>query len=241
MAGASIKGALISFLPTAIGPIQLPNVIVFQFNPETMTHTWSEATAAPGEGRARHNPLTVSGLPGEKFSFTLSLDANEMIADAGRNPVGAGLAFLSGVQPRLAALEMLLYPMGSASSGLLGTVSAASNAVGFSMSVATSQSVPESQVPVVLFVWGLQRIVPVRVTDLTITEKLYDTALNPVHADAQIGLRVLTPDEIVAVHGPMKTIATVAYVYTQGLRQAQAVADLGDSAADIIGMLPIPL
>ena len=48
-----------------------------------------------------------------------------------------------------------------------------------------------------LFVWGLQRIVPVRVTDLTITEKLYDTALNPIHADAQIGLRVLTPDEIV--------------------------------------------
>jgi hypothetical protein len=241
MAGALIKGALISFLPTAIGPVPVPNVIVFQFNPETMTHTWTEATVAPAESRVRHNPLTVSGLPGEKFSFTLSLDANEAIANVAANPVGAGLAFVSGVLPRLAALEMLLYPMGSASSGLLGTVSAANNALGFSVSVATSQSVPESQVPVVLFVWGLQRIVPVRVTDLSITEKLYDGALNPVHADAQIGLRVLTPDEIAAVHGPMKTIATVAYVYTQGLRQAQAVAELGDSALDIIGMLPIPL
>jgi hypothetical protein len=53
-------------------------------------------------------------------------------------------------------------------------------------------------------------------------------------------LRVLTPDEIVSVDGPMKPLANIAYVYTQGLRQVQAAANLGDAAASIIGMLPTP-
>jgi hypothetical protein len=100
--------------------------------------------------------------------------------------------------------------------------------------------VPASQVPVVLFVWGPQRIVPVRVAALTITERLYDGAINPIHAEAQITLRVLTPQEVVAVQGPMQAVAMVAYSYMQNLRQVQAAANLGDSAATIIGMLPTP-
>jgi hypothetical protein len=81
---------------------------------------------------------------------------------------------------------------------------------------------------------------PVRVTALTITERLYDSALHPIHAEAQITLRVLTPDEVVAVQGPMADVAKTAYTYSQGLRQVQAAANLGDSAATIIGMLPTP-
>jgi hypothetical protein len=100
--------------------------------------------------------------------------------------------------------------------------------------------VPQSEVPTVLFIWGPQRIVPVRVTALSITEKLYDALLNPTHADVQITLRVLTPDELEAVQGELKTVAKVAYVYSQGLRQVQALANLGDAAASIIGMLPNP-
>jgi hypothetical protein len=100
--------------------------------------------------------------------------------------------------------------------------------------------VPQSQVPTVLFIWGPQRIVPVRVTALTITERLYDSLLNPSHAEAQITLRVLTPDEIVSIDGPMQQLANIAYVYSQGLRQVQAAANLGDAVASIIGMLPTP-
>src|ERR1700730_7019894 len=108
MAGATIKGALISFLPTAIGGLPIPNAIVFQINPETITHTWTEAAppkAAAGQQEPeRTDPLAASGLPGETFGFTLSLDSNEEIA--GTNPVGAGLAQVSGVYTRLSALEM---------------------------------------------------------------------------------------------------------------------------------------
>ena len=91
-----------------------------------------------------------------------------------------------------------------------------------------------------LFVWGPQRIVPVKVTGLTITEKLYDPLLNPTHADVQITLKVLTPEELVKVKSELGTVAKVAYAYSQVLRQAQAVANLGDAAASIIGMLPNP-
>ena len=41
------------------------------------------------------------------------------------------------------------------------------------------RKVPVDTMPVVLFVWGLGRILPVRVTTLTLTEKLYDVSLNP--------------------------------------------------------------
>lgn len=232
-------------MPTFIGSV--PNVIIFQYNPESITHNWTApaaAAAAPaGQGSSGGDPLAVAGLPGETFSFTLAFDAGDMIADG--NAVTAGLASLSGVYPRLAALEMLQYPSGAFSGGLLGTVSSAlgaavSNVTG-SASGGASTTVPQSDVPVVLFVWGPQRIVPVRITSLSITEKLYDSLLNPSHAEAQLGLRVLTPDEINAVQGTMKFIAQAAYVYSQGLRQVQAAANLGDAAASIIGMLPNPL
>jgi hypothetical protein len=243
VAAQYLKGALISFMPTFIG--SLPNVIVFQYNPETMTHTWTAAGHAPAGPKAGTDPMAADGVPGESFSFKLSLDARDMIADGAANPVTAGLAKASGVYTRLAALEMLQYPSGAFGGGLLGTVSASISAAGASLSVsggASSQkaSVPRSEVPTVLFVWGPQRVVPVRVTALSITETMYDALLNPIQADVSITLRVLTPDELAGVTGEMKTVALVAYNYSQGLRQVQAAANLADSAAAILGMLPSP-
>jgi hypothetical protein len=240
MAGP-LRGALISFTSSFIG--MLPNVIVFQYNPETMTHTWMPAPTATDKD-SKPNPLAVKGVPGETFSLTLAVDANDDIANSASSPIAAGIAQASGVYPRLAALEMMQYPTGSSGGGLIGGVSASISSSGLGLSVSTSaasQTVPQSQVPTVLFVWGPQRIVPVRVTALTITERLYDGLLNPTHAEAQITLRVLTPDEVISIaDGPMKQIANIAYVYSQGLRQVQAAMNLGDAVSSIIGMLPTP-
>ena len=49
--------------------------------------------------------------------------------------------------------------------------------------------IPANYLNTVLFVWGPGRIVPVRVTALTINEKLYDGLLNPTHAEVQITLQ----------------------------------------------------
>jgi len=233
-----VKGALAAFTPTFLVP--LPNVTVFQFNPETMTHEWTQPDRAPTtgsrSGAAASSPFAVSGMPGESFSFTAILDSNQDIEDG--VPFSSQLADASGVYSRLAALEMLLYPAtGNAMSRLLGQTSAA---LGLSDGkTSTKWQVPGSSVPVVLFVWGPYRIVPVRVTGLTIVEKLYDSTLNPTYAEAQISLRVLTPAELSSAkdNDKLARLATVAYTYTLGVRQVGAAANVGNSIADLARIL----
>jgi hypothetical protein len=237
MPGKYLQGAFVQFMPTFLIP--LPNIVIFQFNPETMTHTWTPAAPeTTASGGNKPNPLAVKGLPGEAFSFNLAMDASDMIADG--SVVAQGLATATGIYSRLAALEMLLYPTGSFTSNqLLGSVSSAiSSALGGS-STATDPTVPQYMMPTVLFVWGPMRILPVRLTSLTITEKLYDALLlNPTHAEAQVGLQVLTPDEVTALSDSLSSIATVAYDFSQAFRQAMALANLANAAESIIGMLP---
>jgi hypothetical protein len=240
MGNKFMRGALVEFMP--IFGLPIPNVIVFQFNPETMTHAWTqpEAASAPAGGAAKPNPLAVKGMPGETFSFSLMMDASESIAD--NDPVSGPLAEASGVYTRLAALEMLQYPVAAdPMAGLAGAVSAAAGPAGAALGGggAADRPVPASQVPTVLFVWGPGRIVPVRLTALSITEKLYDGFLSPTHAEATVSLRVLTPDELEFVTGPLADIAQGAYTYSQGLRKGLAIANLANAVEGIVGMLPI--
>jgi hypothetical protein len=232
-----LKGALIEFMPTFLIPV--PNVIVFQYNPETLTHTWSQPEAAEPSETTTNWPMAVKGMPGESFSFTIAVDANDEIAD-GSAPTAA-IAQVSGVYSRLAALEMLLYPAGPGVGGLLGAVSAAADAATSTDPFSDpTTSVPTSILPVVLFVWGPGRIVPVRVTDLTITEQLYNGTLSPTHAEAQLSLRVLTPAELDAAgtdQHVMGSLAKAAYYYTLGLRQTFAAANLTNATESIVGMI----
>lgn len=230
-----LRGALIEFMPTLLVPV--PNVIMFQYNPETMTHTWTQPQAAQtSSGAPPGNPLAVKGSPGESFSFTLAMDASDTIAD---DLAGASLATLSGVYSRLAALEMLIHPSKSTTSeGLLGTVTSALSSLGKAAG-GVERDVPANRLPIVLFVWGPERIVPVRATGLTITEKLYDGALNPTHAEAQLTLQVLTPEDLAAAGGDTLTaVAKAASAYTMSLRQALAIANVVNSADSVMGMIP---
>jgi hypothetical protein len=237
VSGFVLKGAIVSFSPSLL-PIPVPNVIIFQYNPETMSHAWTQPEAASGgAGVESSNPLAVQGMPGEQFSFTLAMDSNQDIADS---TLTSGMAQVTGLYSRLAALEMLLYPT-TAGSSLLGTVSAAISSALSGTDSGADRTVPQSVMPVTLFIWGAGRIVPVRVTSLTITEQLYDSALNPIHAQAEVSLRVLTPAELAAAivdNSVLGNLATVAYTYTLTLRQALALANLANSAESIIGMIP---
>lgn len=223
MAGKFMKGALIQFMPTILIP--LPNVIIFQVNPETIEHGWTQAdTGSSGKGAAQSNPQAIPGMPGESFSFSLVMDANDQLAEG--NPI----AMLSGVHTRLAALEMLLFPA-DLSDSLIG-----------SSSEGDGKSVPQLILPTALFVWGPARILPVRLTSLSITEKLYDGLLNPIHAEAKIGLRVLTSDELAAAKktdDPLAELASMAYDYSHGLRKGFAIANLANAVESIVGMLPV--
>ena len=245
-----------------------PIVTGFQFNPEKMVHTWSQPAPPSKPSVEEGNPLAVAGLPGETFQFTISLDADEDVT--GQVQQLAQAAQDHGVGGRLAALEMLLYPVtsaragvaqptpgsgaataaqpgtvgglapsGQAAGGLVGTASAASGSG--TGNAGPTWAIPNSILPVVLFVWGRKRILPVRVTTLTITETLYDTNLNPTHAEAVIGLRVLTPTQLFAARpdaGTPVEKATTAYKHTLDWRRAWARTDAANAPSSIIGMLP---
>jgi hypothetical protein len=234
----------------------VPNVIAFQFNPETITHKWSGSEAFQSEITKKDgtnedvkkkttnwNPLAVSGYPGESFSFKIAMSAGDSIADG--NDATAALASTSGLYTRLAALEMLLYPVSTKTTGF--------NVAGKNFKFSTSdftggvfddppanpptRDVPALQVPTVLFIWGPARIIPVRVKSLTITETIYDTLLNPIDAEADIELDVLTPDELPYVNGPLKRIAQGAYLYSRTLRQLFAAANLANTTDSVIGLV----
>lgn len=235
MSGFVLRGALIEFTETF--PLPIPNVIAFQYNPETMTHAWTPATTSAHVSGAAGNPLAISGQPQESFSFTLAMNSNDTIADG--DPVSAGQAQATGVYARLAALEMLLFPTAPAGGGLVGTVSAALG-ITAGASSGPKRPVPAATLPVVFFVWGPGRILPVRVATLSITEKLYDPKLlNPVYVEAQLSLRVLTQEELQYVSGKLGSVARAAYTYSQRLRQTLALSNVVDEAASIIGMLPV--
>jgi hypothetical protein len=140
----------------------------------------------------------VPGLPGESFDFTIYLNADDDVASG--IPVLAQVAQRAGLSARLASLELMLYPVNGTGSAtarggqLLGTVSSGLGAA------KGTWKLPNSTLPVVLFYWNSNRVVPVRVTTLSVTETLYDEDLNPRQAQAQLGLRVLTPEELAAAN-----------------------------------------
>jgi hypothetical protein len=50
--------------------------------------------------------------------------------------------------------------------------------------------------PLTLFVWSSSRVVPVRLTDFSITEEAFDPNLNPIRAKVSLDMRVLSVDDL---------------------------------------------
>lgn len=247
-----LKGALIQFKAPMLIPI--PNIIVFQYNPETMTRTLTPWTPIEREatyneqGRATLTALTDEQTnqlrqpfdPTETFNLTLELDA----ADALEEPSSHPIATIAGVADRISAMEMLCYPPGpGAIGGLLNVSVNVSLTSGISFGSA-SDVVPRRDVPIVLFFWGPGRIVPVRITTFNIEEQQYSPLLYPIRAKVTIGLKVLDENHLLNIAGDTSQsaiveIAKACYKFTQAQKEALATANIANSVESIIGMLPI--
>jgi hypothetical protein len=171
-----IKGAIIGIDP--INPV--PNVIIFQYNPDTLTRTLKAKTS--GEGGNPSEVLRLKGAPVETIKLDLEIDATDQLEKAD------SVVVTSGIYPQLSALEMLIYP--KSATVIINTVLLAAG---------TIEIVPPSG-PFTLFIWGPQRVLPVMLTDFSITEEAYDPNLNPIRAKVSLGLRVLSYDDFPADH-----------------------------------------
>jgi hypothetical protein len=189
---ALTKGILVSFDDPVLGVV--PTFVAFQFNPTQMTRVFrsqEEATTPRRKGSA----LNAANPPFEDYSLKLEFDATDGLEVGG--PITRGF----GISPRLAAIEMLMQPVGTSLLGRLVGGAAA--------------SIPARRVPLVLFVWGPGRVTPVRLKSLTITETEFDELLNPIHATADLGFTVLR----VADLPRDQRVARAAATYYQGLRE----------------------
>jgi hypothetical protein len=169
-----LKGAIVGLDP--LNP--LASVVIFQYNPDTLTRT-VHARAAGGGGDASHSEvLRLKGPPEETIRLDVEVDASDQLerADA--------IAGQFGVAPALASLEMLLYPKSALV--IANEVLAA---------IGVIEVIPP-EAPLTLFVWGLKRVLPVRLSELTITEDAFDPALNPIRAKVGLSLRVLSYDDL---------------------------------------------
>lgn len=232
-----VKGALVEFSERFLGPI--PNVIIFQYNPESLSRTLEVWQPPEANESARSASLTAQPSdPPETFSLTLELDATDALEEPESHPV----AVVSGIADRIAAMEMLLYPEeGSLLGNLMGSVSGSLSGGGLSLGGSTEvQPVPRGTVPVVLFVWGPGRIVPVRLTSFTVDEQAFSPLLYPILAKVTIGLKILTPKDFPcpAKRTVAQEIAVTAFEFTRTQKQVLAAANLANSVDSILGMLP---
>ena len=171
-----LKGALV----TLALPNPLPTVIPFQYNPETLSRSL-EIQAGSGEGD-RSEVLRLKGAPVETFKLDVELDATDQLEHA--DPTAVSM----GVHPQLAALELLVYPQ---------TPVVIANTI--LMALGTIEIIPPDA-PFTLFIWGPRRILPVRVSELSISEEMYDVHLNPIRAKVSLGLRVLSYNDLSVTH-----------------------------------------
>lgn len=163
-----IKGALVGVDP--LNP--LASVVVFQYNPETMTRRL-EARAVSQEGD-RGEAFRLTGPPKETITLSIELDVTDQLEQS--NPI----AVTMGLHPTLAALEMMLYPKSAIVivNDILSTIG-------------TIEIIP-AEAPMLLFVWGPARVLPVRLASFSITEEAYDPLLNPIRAKVELSLDVLS-------------------------------------------------
>jgi hypothetical protein len=117
--------------------------------------------------------------------------------------------------------------------GLIGAaIDAIGSAISGSVGSPATRTVPRERLPRVLFIWGLTRILPVRITSMTLTEQQFDFLLNPVQAQVQIGLAVAgTPPA-------GDVVAKGALTYSQGVKDAQAMLNLVKAVELVVDMIP---
>jgi hypothetical protein len=221
MPGFLVRGALIEYGSDFMGPI--PNVVIFQFNPESLSRTVEIARRTTS---ATSRELTQAGEPSvEKISLKASFSAAD---EFGENKA---LARLFGVGTRLAALEKMVYPASKLTAKIGAALS--SGAPIPPPPGAKSQPMPRHKMPRILFIWGPYKILPVVLESMSIVEQQYDFVLNPVQAEVSISMAVNSVDRYTD-----DPIGKGALTYSNMAKDAQAMANLANTAEQAVELIP---
>src|ERR1051325_54888 len=170
-----VKGGIVLVDPSTSVVIR---TIAWQYNPDTLTR--SLQIKALAEGGDRSDAMRLTGPPVETIKIDVEIDATDQLEFPDQNPNATEL----GIFPQLAALETIVYPANSQIQ--------ANNQLANS---GTLEIIP-MEAPLTLFIWSKNRVLPVRLTDFSITEEAFDPLLNPIRAKVSLGMRVLSVDDL---------------------------------------------
>ena len=166
-----IKGGIVLIDPdTSV----VRRIIVLQYNPDTLSRSLQPQTVK--ESGDRSEAMRLTGPPVETIKLDAEIDATDQLEFPDHNSTTVEF----GIQPQLAVLETIVYPT---SSQLLSNNSMAQ--AGMLEILPMMSALP-------LFIWSKSRIVPVRITDFSVTEEAFDPSLNPIRAKVSLGMRVLS-------------------------------------------------
>jgi hypothetical protein len=171
-----LKGGIVLVDPDTAA---VQRIISLQYNPDTLTRSL-QIQGVTADGGDRSEILRLKGPPIETIKLDAEIDATDQLEfpDQNQNAVQAG------IQPQLAALEAIVYP----TSQQLQSNNALEKA-------GTLEIIPMESA-LTLFIWSKNRIIPVRLTDFSITEEAFDPALNPIRAKVSLGMRVLSVNDV---------------------------------------------
>jgi hypothetical protein len=207
-----LKGALVAI--DILNPP--PQVILFQYNPDTLTRSIVPQITGPGHDRAETMRLNVP--PQETIRLEVEFDATDRLAE------GQTMAEHLGIHTELAALERLVYP---------GSIAVTINEALLRSGV---MEVIAPIAPLTLFVWSLKRVVPVLISDFSIAEEAFDPALNPIRAKVTLGLRVLTYHDLGLV-SPGGALFMAHQVVKEGLAIANMISTGSAMASNARGLV----
>jgi hypothetical protein len=191
-------------------------VVTFQYNPDTLTRT-VQIQAASGDTPDHLETLRLKGPPIETIKLEAEIDAADMLEDPDKNPNTVSF----GIQPQIAAIEALAYPPSSQVKDV------------FKLAASGTMEIVAQTAPLPLFVWGKNRVLPVRITDLSVTEEAFSPNLDPLRAKISLSMRVLTVNDL----GVDNKGGNLAMLYHQKKEQ---MAQLAKGAMQSLGLQGVP-
>ena len=209
------KGGLVVMTP---GGGAVRSTIALQYNPDSLTRSYQVQGVGGDGGGERAQPFRLKGPAIETIKLDAEIDATDQLEfpDTNANAVAFGIG------PQIALLEALVNP---SVDEILSVAAQSANG--------TLEILPP-EAPLVLFVWSKSRVVPVRVTDFSVTEEAFDPSLNPIRAKVSLGLRVMSTDDLGFTHRG----GTIFIGY---LRAREALATKAGSASlASIGLSSLP-
>jgi hypothetical protein len=210
-----VKGGIVTLDPdTSV----VRSIIALQYNPDSLSRSLQIQSTPGGHDGVVMDALRLRGPAVETIKLEAELDATDQLEFPNQNP----LTVQYGLHPQLAQLEMLVNP--SVESLLADDAMA---------NAGTLEIIPLEQ-PLTLFVWSASRVIPVRLTEFSITEEAFDTNLNPIRAKISLWLRVLSVDDLGFQHPGGRLF--MSYLTTKESLAARA----GSAAITTLGLGGMP-